>query len=119
MYEEFFDLDLQSMLGKAKHWRAVTDQVAARTDRGPGVWARRFDLRERRDYLLVVQATEGFDLELLVQDAAGEPLGLGLASGSLEPLLLTVDISRRVTVGVVNTGDQPVRFGLSVLEVEW
>jgi hypothetical protein len=94
---------------------------AAASSEEPGLASVAYTLAAKEDYLLLLIAPQGVDLDLIV-GARGSLIGLGaLPANDLgaEPLLLNVPVTLTVEIGVMNAGAQPSQFGLSVNRIKW
>ena len=73
------------------------------------------------DYLFLLEAPAGSDLDLAILDGQGQTvLGYGrLRNTNVEPILFSNDYAKEVIVAVVNNYNQPLNFGLNIYKIIW
>jgi S1-C subfamily serine protease len=107
---------------KARQIAAQNGTVPAATAQDkPGIVTIPSDFYPLEDILFVLQAEQGRNLMVIISDSGGRILGCDKGTGTNTNLLIvsTPYVPQQVGINILNYGNSPVNFGLSVLKVIW
>jgi S1-C subfamily serine protease len=117
--EAFFP-DLPSIVKKAEQIWAKSGQVEAKSGQSPAVWKIKVDLDGLTDFAIFLKGPEDRDLDLVIWNEEGKPIGYGGSNEKgRELVLLSNDHEQTATIDVLNFDDTPAEFGLIVYRIVW
>jgi len=112
--------DLPAIVKKSEQIGAKSGQVEAKSEQGPAVWKIKVDLDRLTDFAIFLRGPEDRDLDLVIWDEEGKPIGYGGSKEKgTELVLLSNDNDQTATIGVLNFDDTPADFGLAVYRIVW
>jgi S1-C subfamily serine protease len=116
-----FSMDRQNLNSKRSHFFSTNGTVAAASEGKPSMETSEVDLPWRHmDIEITVEPNPASDVAIVVTDVEQEPLGYANESGAgKETLYISIDTPQPVAIHVLNLGNSPAQFGLSVFWIRW